>query len=41
LSFFSLNSEFDDGTSGVKGFKDFVFVVAGEDESTIASELLN
>jgi hypothetical protein len=41
LSFFSFDSKLNDGTSGMEGFKDFVFVVAGKDESAITSELLN
>jgi hypothetical protein len=38
---FSFNPELDDGTSGVERFDDFVFVIAGKDESAIASKFLN
>jgi hypothetical protein len=39
--FFSFDPKVDDGTSGVEGFDDFVFVVAGEDEAAVTSKLLN
>jgi hypothetical protein len=39
--FFSFDSKVNDGTSGMKGFNDFVFVVAGEDESAIVTKFLN
>ncbi len=41
LTVFSFDSKFNDGTTGVEWFKDFVFVVTGEDESAVASKLLN
>ena len=41
LSVFSFDSKLDDGTSRVQGFKDFIFVVTGEDESAVASKFLN
>jgi hypothetical protein len=41
LTVSSPNSEFNHCATGMKWFEDFVFVVAGEDESAIASELLN
>jgi hypothetical protein len=41
LSIFSFDSKLNDGTSGMEGFKDFVFVIAGEDESAVTSKLLN
>jgi hypothetical protein len=41
LSVFSFDSKLDNGTSRVQGFKDFIFVVTGEDESAVASKLLN
>jgi hypothetical protein len=41
LSVFSFDSKLDDGTSRVQGFKDFIFVVTGEDEPTVTSKLLN
>jgi hypothetical protein len=39
--FFPLDCEVDDGTSGMKGFDDFVFVIAGEDESAVVIKCLN
>ena len=41
LSFFSFDGEVNDGTSGVEGLDDFVFVVTGEDESTVPNKLLS
>jgi hypothetical protein len=41
LSVLSFDSKLNDGTSRVQGFKDFIFVVAGEDESAVSSKLLN
>ena len=38
---FSSNSELNHCATGMKWFDDFVFVVAGEDESAVAIKLLN
>jgi hypothetical protein len=40
-SLFSFDSELNDGTTGMEGFEDFVFVVAGKDKSAVTSKLLN
>jgi hypothetical protein len=38
---FPLDCEVDDGTTGVKGFNDFVLVIAGEDKSAVVIKRLN
>jgi len=38
---FGFNSELDHCTSGVERFDNFVFVVAGEDESAVVIKCLN
>ena len=37
----SSNSEFNHSATGMKWFDDSIFVVAGEDESAVATKLLN
>ena len=37
----AFDSKLNDCTTGMQGFNDFVFVVAGEDESAVATKLLN
>ena len=37
----SADPELDNCCTGVEGFEDFVFVVAGEDKSAVAMKLLN
>ena len=41
LTLLSFDGEVNDCTSGVEGLKDFVLIVAGEDESAVTSKLLN
>ena len=40
MSFFSSDGKFNDGTTGMEGVDDFVFVVTGEDEPAVAMKLL-
>ena len=37
----TFDSKFDNRTTGVEGFDDFIFIIAGEDESAVVGELLN
>ena len=41
LLLLSFDSKFNNSTSTVEGLNDFVFVVAGKNESTVVGELLN
>ncbi len=38
---FTLDAELDNSTPRVEGFDDFIFIVAGENESAVVGELLN